>query len=70
VRGFVSLIVKNLYAGQGTLYAGGGTKMLNEWTTPPNSLLLGNPQSTLLDADGSMWLPTQFLPAKPRRTAG
>jgi len=30
-------------------------KMLNERTTPPNSLLLGNPQSTLLDADGSMW---------------
>jgi ABC-type transport system substrate-binding protein len=30
-------------------------KMLNERTTPPNSMLLGNPQSTLLDADGSLW---------------
>jgi peptide/nickel transport system substrate-binding protein len=30
-------------------------KMLNERTAPPNSLLLANPQSTLLDADGSLW---------------
>jgi peptide/nickel transport system substrate-binding protein len=30
-------------------------KMLNERTIPPNGLLLGNPQSTLLDADGSLW---------------
>jgi peptide/nickel transport system substrate-binding protein len=30
-------------------------KMNNERTTPPNALLLINPQSTLLDADGSLW---------------
>ena len=30
-------------------------RMLNERTLPPNGLLLGNPQSTLLDADGSLW---------------
>jgi peptide/nickel transport system substrate-binding protein len=30
-------------------------KMLNDRTTPPNGMLLGNPQSTLLDADGSLW---------------
>ncbi len=30
-------------------------KMNNERTTPPNGLLLINPQSTLLDADGSLW---------------
>ncbi len=30
-------------------------KINNERTTPPNGLLLINPQSTLLDADGSLW---------------
>ncbi|HEY3067145.1 MAG TPA: ABC transporter substrate-binding protein [Methylomirabilota bacterium] len=30
-------------------------KMNNERTLPPNSLMLINPQSTLLDADGSLW---------------
>jgi peptide/nickel transport system substrate-binding protein len=30
-------------------------KMLNDRTTPPNGMLLGNPQSTLLDADGALW---------------
>jgi peptide/nickel transport system substrate-binding protein len=30
-------------------------KMNNERTLPPNGLLLINPQSTLLDADGSLW---------------
>ena len=30
-------------------------KMLNERAVPPNGMLLGNPQSTLLDADGSLW---------------
>jgi peptide/nickel transport system substrate-binding protein len=30
-------------------------KMLNERALPPNALLLVNPQSTLLDADGSLW---------------
>jgi peptide/nickel transport system substrate-binding protein len=30
-------------------------KMNNERSTPPNGLLLINPQSTLLDADGSLW---------------
>ena len=30
-------------------------KILNERTQPPNSLMLGNPQSTLLDADGVLW---------------
>jgi peptide/nickel transport system substrate-binding protein len=30
-------------------------KMLNERATPPNGMLLVNPQSTLLDADGVLW---------------
>jgi len=30
-------------------------KMNNERTVPPNALMLINPQSTLLDADGSLW---------------
>jgi peptide/nickel transport system substrate-binding protein len=30
-------------------------KMLNERAVPPNAMLLGNPQSTLLDADGALW---------------
>ena len=30
-------------------------RMLNDRAVPPNGLLLGNPQSTLLDADGSLW---------------
>src|SRR3989442_890750 len=30
-------------------------RMNNERTLPPNSLMLINPQSTLLDADGSLW---------------
>jgi len=30
-------------------------KMNNERTLPPNGLMLINPQSTLLDADGSLW---------------
>ena len=30
-------------------------KMVNERALPANSLLLINPQSTLLDADGSLW---------------
>jgi len=30
-------------------------KMLNDRATPPNGMLLGNPQSTLLDADGALW---------------
>jgi len=30
-------------------------KMVNERALPPNGLLLINPQSTLLDADGSLW---------------
>jgi ABC-type transport system substrate-binding protein len=30
-------------------------KMLNERATPPNGMLLANPQSTLLDADGVLW---------------
>jgi len=34
---------------------GARQRMLNDRTLPPNSLLLGNPQSTLLDADGSLW---------------
>src|SRR3989442_13734145 len=34
---------------------GARQRMLNERTVPPNGLLLGNPQSTLLDADGSFW---------------
>ncbi len=29
--------------------------MLNDRAVPPSGLLLGNPQSTLLDADGSLW---------------
>lgn len=31
------------------------SKMNNERTLPPNAMLLTTPQSTLLDADGSMW---------------
>jgi peptide/nickel transport system substrate-binding protein len=34
---------------------GARQRMLNERAIPPNALLLGNPQSTLLDADGSLW---------------
>src|SRR5438067_13485551 len=34
---------------------GARQRMNNERTLPPNSLLLINPQSTLLDADGSLW---------------
>ena len=34
---------------------GARQRMLNERTVPPDGLLLGNPQSTLLDADGSLW---------------
>ncbi|MBI4636291.1 MAG: hypothetical protein HY727_08075 [Candidatus Rokubacteria bacterium] len=34
---------------------GARARMNNERTTPPNGLLLINPQSTLLDADGSLW---------------
>jgi peptide/nickel transport system substrate-binding protein len=34
---------------------GARQRMLNERTVPANGLLLGNPQSTLLDADGSLW---------------
>jgi peptide/nickel transport system substrate-binding protein len=34
---------------------GARQRMLNDRTLPPNGLLLGNPQSTLLDADGSLW---------------
>jgi peptide/nickel transport system substrate-binding protein len=30
-------------------------KMNNDRTTPPNGMLLGNPQSTLLDIDGALW---------------
>ena len=30
-------------------------KMNNDRATPPNGMLLGNPQSTLLDIDGAMW---------------
>ena len=30
-------------------------RMNNERAVPPSGLLLGNPQSTLLDADGSLW---------------
>jgi peptide/nickel transport system substrate-binding protein len=30
-------------------------RMLNDRAVPPSGLLLGNPQSTLLDADGSLW---------------
>jgi peptide/nickel transport system substrate-binding protein len=30
-------------------------KQNNDRSTPPNGLLLINPQSTLLDADGSLW---------------
>lgn len=43
----------------GPAAAGGADRaqvqMNNERTLPPNSLLLINPQSTLLDADGSLW---------------
>lgn len=34
---------------------GARQRMLNARAVPPNGLLLGNPQSTLLDADGSLW---------------
>lgn len=34
---------------------GARARMNNERTVPPNGLLLINPQSTLLDADGSLW---------------
>jgi peptide/nickel transport system substrate-binding protein len=34
---------------------GARQRMNNDRTLPPNSLLLINPQSTLLDADGSLW---------------
>ena len=34
---------------------GARQRMLNERAMPPYGLLLGNPQSTLLDADGSLW---------------
>ena len=30
-------------------------KMNNDRATPPNGMLLGNPQSTLLDIDGALW---------------
>jgi peptide/nickel transport system substrate-binding protein len=30
-------------------------RMLNDRAVPPSGLLLGNPQSTLLDADGALW---------------
>ena len=34
---------------------GARQKMVNDRALPPNGLLLVNPQSTLLDADGSLW---------------
>src|SRR5499426_2182933 len=34
---------------------GARQRMLNERVVPANAMLLGNPQSTLLDADGSVW---------------
>ncbi|HET7876923.1 MAG TPA: ABC transporter substrate-binding protein, partial [Methylomirabilota bacterium] len=34
---------------------GARARMNNDRTVPPNGLLLINPQSTLLDADGSLW---------------
>ncbi len=34
---------------------GARQRMLNDRMIPPNGLLLANPQSTLLDADGSLW---------------
>jgi len=34
---------------------GARQRMLNERSVPANALMLGNPQSTLLDADGSLW---------------
>jgi peptide/nickel transport system substrate-binding protein len=34
---------------------GARQRMLNDRMVPPNGMLLGNPQSTLLDADGSLW---------------
>lgn len=34
---------------------GARQRMNNERTVPPNGLMLINPQSTLLDADGSLW---------------
>ena len=34
---------------------GARQRMLNDRQVPPNGLLLANPQSTLLDADGSLW---------------
>ena len=43
---------------------GARQRMLNDRVVPPNAMLLGNPQSTLLDADGSVWRiwhPTGFM---------
>jgi peptide/nickel transport system substrate-binding protein len=34
---------------------GARQRMLNDRVVPPNGMLLGNPQSTLLDVDGSLW---------------
>src|SRR5207245_1486586 len=54
----VSSIVKDLYAGQGKPFSGGLAacqKVNNERWLPPNGVMLINPQSTLLDADGSLW---------------
>jgi peptide/nickel transport system substrate-binding protein len=34
---------------------GARQRMNNERAVPPNAFFLGNPQSTLLDADGSLW---------------
>jgi peptide/nickel transport system substrate-binding protein len=34
---------------------GARQRMNNERAVPPSGLFLGNPQSTLLDADGSLW---------------
>ena len=34
---------------------GARQRMLNDRAVPPNGMLLGNPQSTLLDVDGSLW---------------
>jgi len=38
-----------------TMEMGARQRMLNDRAVPPNGMLLGNPQSTLLDADGSLW---------------
>ncbi len=38
-----------------TMEMGARARMNNDRTLPPNGLLLINPQSTLLDADGSLW---------------